>query len=220
LLSICTQPEANPRLRSSKSSVFPRPLPAYSTAPVGKPGGLQLDKSLPASPAFEFATPTQWGRFNAHSRSQSSEAGQRRRSIIDDQPSLQRLSTLIQTHNLDPSLSIELAHGSQVPADVLDEEDDLLPSPGVVRRTVSRVGNKIKRLTGDDDAQAFHNAKQAQAHLPWFLRPRHGEDEIKLEYDGSVKAGTLPALVERLVIDPLRACPSIAASVCAVRKYI
>jgi son of sevenless-like protein len=61
------------------------------------------------------------------------------------------------------------------------------------------------QLTGDDSAQAFHNAKQAQANLPWFLRHRHGEEEIKLEFDGTVKAGTLPALVEHLVVNPLRA---------------
>ena len=79
-----------------------------------------------------------------------------------------------------------------------------LPRPG-----------KIKQLTGDDDAQAFHNAKLAQANLPWYLRPKYSDDEIKLEYDGSVKAGTLPALVERLVIDPLRKTCSARHKTCA-----
>jgi len=63
---------------------------------------------------------------------------------------------------------------------------------------------KVLQLTGDDSAQAFHNAKQAQANLPWYLKQRHGEEEIKLEFDGTVKAGTVPALVEHLVADPLR----------------
>jgi len=63
---------------------------------------------------------------------------------------------------------------------------------------------KVLQLTGDDSAQAFHNAKQAQANLPWFLKHRHGEEEIKLDFDGTVKAGTLPALVEHLVVDALR----------------
>lgn len=63
---------------------------------------------------------------------------------------------------------------------------------------------KVLQLTGDDSAQAFHNARQAQANLPWFLKNRHGEEEIKLDFDGAVKAGTLPALVEHLVVDPLR----------------
>jgi son of sevenless-like protein len=63
---------------------------------------------------------------------------------------------------------------------------------------------KVLQLTGDDSAQAFHNAKQAQANLPWYLKQRHGGEEIKLDFDGTVKAGTLPALVEHLVVDPLR----------------
>jgi son of sevenless-like protein len=62
------------------------------------------------------------------------------------------------------------------------------------------------QLTGDDSAQAFHNARQAQAKLPWYLKNRHCEEEIKLDFDGTVKAGTLPALVEHLVVDPLREC--------------
>ncbi len=60
------------------------------------------------------------------------------------------------------------------------------------------------QLTGDDSAQAFHNAKQARANLPWFLKHRYAEEEIKLDFDGTVKAGTLPALVEHLVVDSLR----------------
>jgi son of sevenless-like protein len=60
------------------------------------------------------------------------------------------------------------------------------------------------QLTGDDSAQAFHNARQARANLPWYLKHRHGDEEIKLEFDGTVKAGTLSALVEHLVVDSLR----------------
>ncbi len=90
---------------------------------------------------------------------------------------------------------------------------DLLASSPVVTKDMdafSRVSrghtprlDKIKQITGDDEAQAFHNAKVAQSSLPWFLRPDHGDDEIKVEFDGTVAAGTLPALVERLTIEPL-----------------
>ncbi len=76
-------------------------------------------------------------------------------------------------------------------------DDDFKRSPA------SRRADKVRQLTGDDDAQAFHNAKQAQANLPWYLQPSYTADEIKLEYDGSVRAGTLSALVERLTVDPL-----------------
>ena len=69
-----------------------------------------------------------------------------------------------------------------------------------------RNGRKVAQITGDDDAQAFHNAKVAQANLPWYLKPRHDNGDIKLEYDGTVIAGTVPALIERLTVDPLSKC--------------
>lgn len=69
-----------------------------------------------------------------------------------------------------------------------------------------RNGRKVAQITGDDDAQAFHNARIAQASLPWYLKPRHDNNDIKLEYDGTVIAGTVPALIERLTLDPLSKC--------------
>ena len=71
------------------------------------------------------------------------------------------------------------------------------------RSPFGRRSDKIRQLTGDKDAQAFHNARQAQAAQPWYLRPSYTVDDIKLEYDGTVRAGTLSALVERLTVDPL-----------------
>ena len=70
----------------------------------------------------------------------------------------------------------------------------------------SRNGRKVAQITGDDDAQAFHNAKVAQANFPWYLKPRHDSTDIKLEYDGTVVAGTVSALIERLTVDPLSKC--------------
>ena len=60
-------------------------------------------------------------------------------------------------------------------------------------------------ITGVDDAQAFHNARLVQAGQPWYLRPAYLGDEIKLDCDGSVTAGTLEALVERLTVEPFSA---------------
>ena len=74
--------------------------------------------------------------------------------------------------------------------------DDLVYSP-------PRNGRKVAQITGDDDAQAFHNAKMAQAKSPWYLKPRHDNGDIKLQYDGTVIAGTVLALIERLTVDPL-----------------
>ena len=45
--------------------------------------------------------------------------------------------------------------------------------------------------------------KKNRAASTWFLRPTYDDDDISLDYDGTVKAGTLPALVERLTLDYL-----------------
>ena len=83
------------------------------------------------------------------------------------------------------------------------EIDLTLPrgSPHPRRHTSAR--GKVWQITGDDNAQAFHNARKAQAQLPWYLKPEFTGDQIELDHDGSVKAGTLKALVERLTIEPL-----------------
>jgi len=130
----------------------------------------------------------------------------RRPVLLDDQSSLLRLSTIIRARTSD-QLS-DLVSPSRPPPPLSPSAPPFLPyahpRPG-----------KILQLTGDDSAQAFHNAKQAQANLPWYLKHQHGEEEIKLEFDGTVKAGTLPALVERLVVDPLREEP-VTASVAII----
>ena len=66
-----------------------------------------------------------------------------------------------------------------------------------------RQSDKVLKLTGDDDAQAFHNARVAQANMPWYLKPSYTPDDIKMDYDGRVRAGSLPALVERLTAESL-----------------
>lgn len=74
----------------------------------------------------------------------------------------------------------------------------------LTKAVVKTKAEKIRQLTGSEDALAFHNAVQAQAHLPWYLRPTYGS-EIKLDSEGLVKTGSLTALVEKLTSagDPL-----------------
>jgi len=116
----------------------------------------------------------------------TASAGRRRPEglLVNSPASLRHLSTLVETpvYTSSPSEN-ELAspHGSPYP-----------------RNAVSARPDKVLRITGDDDAQAFHSARLAQAAQPWYLKPDHLGDEIKMEYDGSIKAGTLDALVERL----------------------
>jgi hypothetical protein len=63
---------------------------------------------------------------------------------------------------------------------------------------------KVEQITGERAAQAFVNTQAAQR--AWYLCPYYVEDELRVDpYDGSVKAGTLRALVERLTVDPFSA---------------
>lgn len=149
---------------------------------------LRLDKSLPASPDGTTAPNSARvePKISAHRRNSSDSA-----ISLPDSPSgsstIARAQTSDQLSSLVSFLDLPL---SPLPCPF---PPNARPRPG-----------KVLQLTGDDSAQAFHNAKQAQANLPWFLRHRHSEEEIKLEFDGTVKAGTLPALVEHLVVNPLR----------------
>ena len=72
--------------------------------------------------------------------------------------------------------------------------------PTVKTKTTSE---KIRQITGSDDALAFHNAKQGFLTQPWYLRPSFSSDQLVTDNDLNVKAGTLNALVEKMVIDPL-----------------
>ncbi|KAH9968710.1 ras guanine nucleotide exchange factor domain-containing protein [Russula dissimulans] len=165
---------------------------------------LRLDKSLPASPVIP-SVPSSAGadpRMGGHGRNSSDSAIDLADSMLRrprafhtfDSPTLGP-SNVVRRVQTSAQLST-LASPVNVPSSPLTHP---LP-PGARPRP-----GKVLQLTGDDSAQAFHNAKQAQANLPWYLKQRHGEEEIKLEFDGTVKAGTVPALVEHLVADPLRA---------------
>jgi son of sevenless-like protein len=149
---------------------------------------LRVDKSLPASPDGTTAPNSARAehKISAHRRNSSDSA-------IDLLESPSGSSTITRAQTSDQISSL---------VSFLDVPVSPLPCP-FPPNARPRPG-KVLQLTGDDSAQAFHNAKQAQANLPWFLRHRHGEEEIKLEFDGTVKAGTLPALVEHLVVNPLR----------------
>ncbi|TCD65471.1 hypothetical protein EIP91_002589 [Steccherinum ochraceum] len=112
----------------------------------------------------------------------------RRPVLIDDSSSLSRLSTVFETRNV---AEVDFLASSPVVAESIDAYSR------VARASV----DKVKKITGDDDAQTMYSAKIALSALPWFLKPEHGESEIRVEYDGTITAGTLPALVERLTVE-------------------
>ncbi|KAI0375492.1 ras GEF [Pilatotrama ljubarskyi] len=113
----------------------------------------------------------------------------RRPLLIDDQSSLSRLTTLFEAHNVE---ELEYLISSPVVAESFD---------AFTRSTkaVSHRSDKVRQITGDDEAQAFHDARLV--HGTWYLRPVYGDDEIQLDAEGNVAAGTLRALVERLTVD-------------------
>jgi len=53
--------------------------------------------------------------------------------------------------------------------------------------------NKLTRILGDEYAD-----KVAADLQPWYLRPNYSPSDIIIEGDGSVRGGTVAALVERL----------------------
>ncbi|TBU50019.1 ras GEF [Dichomitus squalens] len=168
------------------------------TVPPAAPG----DKSLPNTPRTpsrrrSMSLPNVETPSSEHQRTRSESAKpvamrhlRRRPLLIDDQSSLTRLTTLFEAQNVE-----ELDHliASPVVAESFDAftRTNKMPVPRP---------DKIRQITGDDEAQAFHDAKLSEGI--WYLRPMYsGEHEIQILPDGSVSAGTLRALVERLTVD-------------------
>ena len=161
-----------------------QPLPATPRTPGS---ARRRSMSLPNAET----PPSEHQRSRSESAKPSAMRHLRRRPLlIDDQSSLKRLTTLFEAHNLE-----ELDHLIMSP--VVAESFDAF-TRGTNRAIISR-HDKIKQITGDDEAQAFHDAKLVQG--TWYLRPLYGEWEIQLLPDGSVSAGTLRALVEWLTVE-------------------
>lgn len=57
--------------------------------------------------------------------------------------------------------------------------------------------DKIKAFFGDDAPSHYLNSLSAEAK-PWYLRPRYNPEQVLIDPDGTVRGGTVPALVERL----------------------
>jgi son of sevenless-like protein len=58
--------------------------------------------------------------------------------------------------------------------------------------------DKVRQLTGDQSAVDTVVNRMTQANQPWYLRPQYADNELKVEIDGSIKLGTLRALIEQL----------------------
>lgn len=71
----------------------------------------------------------------------------------------------------------------------------VLVAPAKPARPVT--SNKLQRLLGNDVYDNYVN-NCATDLQPWYLRPNYPPSDIIIEPDGSVRGGTLPALIERL----------------------
>ncbi|KAJ3717263.1 ras guanine nucleotide exchange factor domain-containing protein [Lentinula guzmanii] len=81
--------------------------------------------------------------------------------------------------------------------------NDPFVSPDTKRRD-----EKIKKLTGCDEALAFLNA----VNPPWYLKPRY-TDKIQIDAEGKLISGTRIALVERLVWDIIPSAKNLRQNV-------
>ncbi|EKM61468.1 uncharacterized protein PHACADRAFT_112102, partial [Phanerochaete carnosa HHB-10118-sp] len=178
------------KLCPSSPSAPPPPPPTPGAVLIGE-ASTHLEAVGPGSISAEEACPLSSDAYSVcHPR-----CAHRRLVRMEDGLYFRPLSVLLETQ----SIYSEPEDGTQ--DDELDSPDEH-PSFG----SSSRRADKIKQITGDEIAQAVHAAKIAHVLLPRYLRPTHGQ-ELRLDHDGSVIAGTLRALVENLASEPFH--PSI-----------
>ena len=149
------------------------PLPASSHSPIKA----RADNNSPSSLLM-----------NRHRR--------RRPVLIDDSNSLSRLSTLIESSNVE---EVDFLASSPVVAESIEAYSPVR----MMARSHTPKPDKVRQITGDDEAQALYDAWAGKGNTPWYLRSEFSAEELKLEFNGTVSAGTVPALVERLTSEPL-----------------
>lgn len=155
------------------------PQPPLLSAPA-------VNKPTPPTPTDVIVEMTN----DSRQRSNSTPYGKPNRNLrrqpvrVDDSAQLARLSTLLETTALPD----------------FDNADTSTTFANLVKGVRSDSADKIKQLTGSEEAIAFHNAIRLQASLPVYLRPTFA-DQLYFDKDGHIKKGTLNALVERLASD-------------------
>ncbi|KAI0766402.1 ras GEF [Trametes elegans] len=85
-------------------------------------------------------------------------------------------------------------------ASFVEDED-----PAIIGKSPPRgggKGNKLMKLLGPETPRHIINKLNAD-QKPWYLRPNYDQSEILIDPDGSVRAGTPSALVERLTAHEL-----------------
>lgn len=93
----------------------------------------------------------------------------------------------------DPSVSAHTLVPSETHRDAPSMNDStlLLEDSSPMARATSNA-QKIRKILGDDAPEHLTTTK------PWYLQPDYTKEEIIIDVGGAVRAGTVPALVERL----------------------
>jgi son of sevenless-like protein len=158
---------------------YPRYPPTPSTPtpqpPIAKTAPLCINKPTPPTPlpSSSFEAPE---LIRSQSESAAQTRSLRRRPIIfDDRGSPGPLSALMENSNI---------HGSFEST-----------------RKIAIQNARSEKCPAEDDL-TFFNMRIALTHLPWYLRPPYTFDQLKVGTDGTVKAGTLFALMEKLTAEP------------------
>lgn len=130
--------------------------------------------------------------------------------LLDDRSHLSRLSTLIESNDV---REIDNFSKSPIVTGSFDAFHRVaLQSPALRTGRVKTPNREylppLPPLPSATSLSASgRTGKRDRAGSNWFLRPTYDDDDINLDYDGTVTAGTLPALIERLTLDYLSMLP-------------
>ncbi|EMD42325.1 hypothetical protein CERSUDRAFT_90941 [Gelatoporia subvermispora B] len=164
------------RLRSKKNSAIPRSPSLDGLFPMNKP----------STPSTGRPRSNSNGSCVTPPGASSPRQLRRRPVLIDDENSLNRLTTLFETSNL-------------------EQLDVLVRSPDIVESldALSRAGKGLAKQLNDGRRPSDISESKVTCDVratPWYLQPMHDADSIRTRSDGFATAGTLEALVERLTL--------------------
>ncbi|KDR82605.1 hypothetical protein GALMADRAFT_238008 [Galerina marginata CBS 339.88] len=119
-------------------------------------------------------------------------------SSYDSYRTLANSGEMLPVPSRDSEISLDNTLVTQSPTDLRDgfaDNDGVLFEDEAPTKPASRPSgaNKLQRLLGEEYAD-----KVAADLQPWYLRPNYSPADIIIDADGSVRGGTVAALVERL----------------------
>ncbi|KAK7044157.1 hypothetical protein VNI00_007877 [Paramarasmius palmivorus] len=177
-----SEPERTPQLDRSRRYIPERRVTDPRRLPPASPSPATPLPSIPTAAARAKGTPI----VNKPTPPTPTE-----QDIVQDPDSLRRLPKL--------SLVQENLQRERVSSDASMSPDS----------ASKRSDDKIRKLTGSDEALLHYNNVLMQANMPWYLKPRYS-NELETDNDGKLLKGTKRALVEKMVSelpfrDPTRA---------------